>query len=151
MVGVALLLAVALYQVRAVLLLVYVSALLAIGLRPIVRAVERQKVLPVGHAQVPAVARHPHAVPRRLLGSLVGLGFAVVPPLVEQGQALWTRLPDLFARGQQFLIERGLLDHELTLSEAVQKAPTGSWAPAAMPSRQWSARCSASRAGSSGS
>jgi predicted PurR-regulated permease PerM len=38
---------------------------------------------------------------------------------------LWRRLPDLFARGQQFLIDRGLLDHEFTMSEALQKAPTG--------------------------
>ena len=42
------LLAVALYQARNALLLVYVSALLAMGISPIVRAVERQKLLPVG-------------------------------------------------------------------------------------------------------
>ena len=124
MVGVALLLAVALYQVRTVVMLVYVSSLLAIGLSPIVRAVERQKVLPVGTRTFPrwlAIL----TLYLTLLVSLVGLGFAVVPPIVKQGQALWTRLPDLFARGQQFLIQRGLLDHEFTMSEALQKAPTG--------------------------
>jgi predicted PurR-regulated permease PerM len=124
MVGVALLVAVALYQVRTVVMLVYVSALLAIGLAPIVRAVERQKILPVGTRRFPrwlAIL----TLYLTLLITLVGLGFAVVPPLVKQGQALWTRLPDLFARGQQFLVERGLIDHELTMSEALQKAPTG--------------------------
>jgi predicted PurR-regulated permease PerM len=124
MVGVALLVAVALYQVRTVVMLVYVSALLAIGLAPIVRAVERQKILPVGTRRFPrwlAIL----TLYMTLLITLVGLGFAVVPPLVKQGQALWTRLPDLFARGQQFLVERGLIDHELTMSEALQKAPTG--------------------------
>jgi predicted PurR-regulated permease PerM len=124
MVGVALLVAVALYQVRTVVMLVYVSALLAIGLAPIVRAVERQKILPVGTRRFPrwlAIL----TLYMTLLITLVGLGFAVVPPLVKQGQALWTRLPDLFARGQQFLVERGLIDHELTMSEALQRAPTG--------------------------
>jgi predicted PurR-regulated permease PerM len=105
-------------------MLVYVSALLAIGLSPIVRAVERQKVLPVGTRRFPrwlAIL----TLYLTLLVSLVGLGFAVVPPIVKQGQALLRRLPDLFARGQQFLIQRGLLDHEFTMSEALQKAPTG--------------------------
>jgi predicted PurR-regulated permease PerM len=105
-------------------MLVYVSALLAIGLGPIVRAVERQKILPVGTRRFPrwlAIL----TLYLTLLITLVGLGFAVVPPLVKQGQALWTRLPDLFARGQQFLVERGLIDHELTMSEALQRAPTG--------------------------
>ncbi len=124
MVGVALLLAVALYQVRTVLMLVYVSALLAIGLAPIVRAVERQKLLPVGTRTFPrwvAIL----TLYLTLLVAVVGLGFAVIPPLVRQGQALWGRLPNLFVRGQQFLIDRGLLDHEFTMSEALQKAPTG--------------------------
>jgi predicted PurR-regulated permease PerM len=124
MVGVALLLAVAMYQVRTVLMLVYVSALLAIGLAPIVRIVERQKLLPVGTRTFPrwlAIL----TLYLTLLVALVGLGFAVIPPLVGQGQGLWRRLPDLFARGQQFLIDRGLLDHEFTMSEALQKAPTG--------------------------
>jgi predicted PurR-regulated permease PerM len=123
MVGVALLLAVALYQVRTVLMLVYVSALLAIGLAPIVRAVERQTLLPVGTRRFPrwlAIL----SLYLTLLVAVVGLGFAVIPPLVRQGQSLWRRLPDLFARGQQFLIDRGLLDHEFTMSEALQKAPT---------------------------
>jgi len=124
MVGVAVLVAVALYQVRTVLMLVYVSGLLAIGLAPIVRAVERQKVLPVGTRRFPRwVAILTLYV--ALLSVQVGVGFAVVPPLVGQAQALSRRIPDLFARAQQFLVERGLMDHELTMTEALQKAPSG--------------------------
>jgi predicted PurR-regulated permease PerM len=124
MVGVAVLLAVALYQVRTVLMLVYVSGLLAIGLAPIVRAVERQKILPVGTRRFPRwVAILTLYV--ALLSVVVGVGFAVVPPLVAQAQALSRRLPDLFARVQQFLVDRGLIDHELTMTEALQKAPSG--------------------------
>jgi predicted PurR-regulated permease PerM len=124
MVGVAVLVAVALYQVRTVLMLVYVSGLLAIGLAPIVRAVERQKILPVGTRRFPRwVAILTLYV--ALLSVVVGVGFAVVPPLVAQAQALSRRLPDLFARAQQFLVDRGLIDHELTRTEALQKAPSG--------------------------
>ena len=124
MVGVAVLVAVALYQVRTVLMLVYVSGLLAIGLAPIVRAVERQKILPVGTRRFPRwVAILTLYV--ALLSVLVGVGFAVVPPLVAQAQALSRRIPDLFARAQQFLMDRGLIDHELTMTEALQKAPSG--------------------------
>ena len=36
------------YLVREVLLLLYISALLAIGFSPIVRLIERQSVLPIG-------------------------------------------------------------------------------------------------------
>jgi predicted PurR-regulated permease PerM len=124
MLGVAVLLAVALYQVRTVLMLVYVSALLAIGLAPIVRAVEQQTLLPVGTRTFPrwlAIL----TLYLTLLLALVGLGLAVIPPLVRQARGLWSRLPDLFARGQRFLMDRGLLDHEFTMSEALQKAPTG--------------------------
>jgi predicted PurR-regulated permease PerM len=124
MVGVAVLVAVALYQVRTVLMLVYVSGLLAIGLAPIVRAVERQKILPVGTRRFPRwVAILTLYV--ALLSVVIGVGFAVVPPLVEQAQALSRRIPDLFARAQQFLVDRGLIDHELTMTEALQKAPSG--------------------------
>jgi predicted PurR-regulated permease PerM len=124
MVGVAVLVAVALYQVRTVLMLVYVSGLLAIGLAPIVRAVERQKILPVGTRRFPRwVAILTLYV--ALLSVVVGVGFAIVPPLVAQAQALSRRLPDLFARVQQFLVDRGLIDHELTMTEALQKAPSG--------------------------
>jgi predicted PurR-regulated permease PerM len=124
MVGVAVLVAVALYQVRTVLMLVYVSGLLAIGLAPIVRAVERQKILPVGTRRFPRwVAILTLYVV--LLSVLVGVGFAVVPPLVAQAQALSRRIPDLFARAQQFLMDRGLIDHELTMTEALQRAPSG--------------------------
>lgn len=110
------------YLVRDVLLWLYVSALLAIGFSPIVRLIERQKVLPIGT----------HRFPRWLaililylfiLGTLTGIGFMIVPALVDQGQQLWTALPDMFQRGQEFLIQKGLLKEQLTLREAVERAP----------------------------
>jgi predicted PurR-regulated permease PerM len=111
------------YLVRDVLLLVYVSALLAIGFSPIVRLIERQKVLPIGRR-----------LPRWLaililylviIGSLTAVGFLIFPPLVRQGQQLWTALPEMFDRAQQWLIAKGLLSEHLTLREAAQRAPVG--------------------------
>ena len=110
------------YLARTVLLLLYCSVVLAIGFSPIIRLIERQKVLPIGSARFPRWL----AI---LLLYLVIVGFAalvallVFPPLVQQARALWAALPDMFERGQQFLLERGWLNEHLTLRQAVERAP----------------------------
>jgi predicted PurR-regulated permease PerM len=110
------------YLVREVLLLLYISALLAIGFSPIVRLIQRQKVLPIGTRRFPrwlAIL----VLYLMILGTLTGIGFMIVPPIVDQGQALWTQLPTMFDRAQEFLIARGLLAEHLTLKEVVSRAP----------------------------
>ena len=74
------------YLVRDVLLLIYVSGLLAIGFSPIVRLIERQKVLPIGTQRFPrwlAIL----VLYLFILGTLTGIGFMIVPPLVRPGAA----------------------------------------------------------------
>src|SRR6476661_4536806 len=84
--GVGLLLAI-LWEARDALLLVYVSALIAMGLSPLVKLIE--------HA-------NPHGSQRRvprwlailaiyavLVAVVVFIGLLVIPPLVAQGAALW--------------------------------------------------------------
>src|SRR5205085_6148183 len=62
-----------------------------------------------------------------IIGALTGIGFMIVPPLVHQGQQLWSALPDIFDRAQDLLIQKGILKEHLTLREAVARAPgTGS-------------------------
>jgi len=109
----------ALWEAREALMLIYVSALIAMGFAPIVRVIEQ---------------RERHRVPRWLailtiyvaiLLVLVILGLMVIPPLVAQAQSLWQKLPAEFNKLQTFLIERGLIAHRVTLEEAVQNAPTG--------------------------
>jgi predicted PurR-regulated permease PerM len=110
------------FLVRDVLLIVYVSGLLAIGFSPIVRLIERQKVLPIGTRRFPrwlAIL----ALYVVILGTLTGIGFMVVPPLVHQGRQLWTALPEMFNRAQEFLIQKGLLKEHMTWSQAVARAP----------------------------
>ena len=124
MTALAVLLAWSAYLVRNVLLLVYVSGLLAVGFSPIVRLIERQKVLPIGTRRFPrwlAIL----VLYMVILGTLTGIGFLIVPPLVDQGQALWHARTEMFDRGQEFLISKGLLKEHLTLREAVQRAPVG--------------------------
>jgi predicted PurR-regulated permease PerM len=108
------------YIVRDVLLIVYVSVILAIGFSPIVRIIERQRL---------GVAKR---LPRWLaililylaiLGTIALMIVLVFPPLVHQAQALWDRLPDMFERAQQFLISKGWLKEHLTMREAVERAP----------------------------
>ncbi len=110
------------YLVRDVLLLVYVSGLLAIGFSPIVRLIERQKVLPIGTRRFPrwlAIL----VLYTVILGTITGIGFLIVPPVVRQGQALWSARTQMFDRAQEFLIEKGVIREHLSFTEAVQRAP----------------------------
>ena len=114
-----------LYLAREILLLIYISALLAIGFAPVVRLIERQRLLVVGVRHFPrwlAIL----LVYTGLIGAVTLVSLVVFPPLVQQSQEMWGSLPDMVDRGQQFLIDRGLLNHRLTLREAVAQAPTGS-------------------------
>ena len=108
------------YIVRDALLIVYVSVVLAIGFSPIVRIIERQRL---------GVAKR---LPRWLaililylaiLGTIALVLVLVFPPLVQQAQALWDHLPEMFERTQQFLISKGWLKEHLTMREAVERAP----------------------------
>jgi predicted PurR-regulated permease PerM len=111
------------FIVRDALLIVYVSVVLAIGFSPIVRIIERQKVLPIAKR-----------LPRWLaililylaiLGSVALVVVLVFPPLVRQGSALWEKLPEAFEKVQDFLLRKGWLTEHLTMREAVARAPGG--------------------------
>ena len=111
-----------LWAAREALMLVYVSALIAMGFSPIVVVIEQRH------------ARGRRKVPRWLailiiylaiLGVIVLVGLMVIPPLVAQAESLWTKLPAEFNRFQNFLIQHKLMTHRVTLEEAVQNAPSG--------------------------
>ena len=125
LVGLALTVALAwtMYLVRDALVLIYMSALVAIGLAPLVAAIER-RALPGPRRLSRWVAIL--VIYLGFLAVLVGFGLLVIPPLVAQARDLWSALPEMLQRGQQWLIDRGLLSHELSLREAVEQAPVGS-------------------------
>ena len=112
------------YLVRDVLLLLYISGLFAMGFSPIVRLIERQKVLPIGSRRFPRWL----AILVLYLGILGILGLVialVAPPLADQAQQLWAAKDEMFEKAQQFLIEKGWLREHLTFREAVERAPGG--------------------------
>ena len=120
--GVAILLAV-LWAARDALLIVYISALIAMGLSPLVKTIERPRQ--------GASRRVPRwlailAIYAVLVAAVVFAGLLVIPPLVSQGASMWAKLPTEFNRFQLLLIRYKLMTHRVTLEEAVQNAPTGS-------------------------
>jgi predicted PurR-regulated permease PerM len=110
------------YLVRGVLLMLYVSGLLAVGFSPIVRLIERQQVLPIGSRRFPrwlAIL----ILYLAILGTLAFVGSLIVPPLVDQAKGLWSAKDEMFEKAQQFLISKGLLSEHLTFGQAVARAP----------------------------
>ena len=121
--GVAIVLA-ALWAAREAILLIYVSALIAMGFSPLVRLIEQ-----------PRMRRSQWRVPRWLailfiyvaiVSTIVLVGLMVIPPLVAQAVSLWEKMPAEFNRLQGFLIRYKLMTRPITLAEAVQQAPDGS-------------------------
>lgn len=113
-----------LYLVRDILLIIYISALFAIGFSPIVRLIERQRLFPVGTRRVPRWAAI-LTLYLLILGTIAAVASMIVPQLVQQARELWSQAPEMFARAQDWFVKRGILDHRLTLKEAVQHAPGG--------------------------
>ena len=113
----------ALYLARQVLMLVYVSALLAVGMSPIVERVERRRMLlPQGWRRPPRWLAT-LIVYLVILGSLFAAGMLVVPSLAVQGREFARGLPAIVAHAQSSLVQRGLLSQPLTVHDVVEQAP----------------------------
>ena len=106
------------FLARGGLLLIYISGLVAIGFSPVVTRLERRRIR--GTKPLPrwvAIVE----VYLLLIVVIVTVSILVIPPLIDQARAFWMAIPDLLHRGQLWLIERGLLNRELSLTEAVQQ------------------------------
>lgn len=110
-----------LYQIRGILLLAYVSALLAMGISPLVQTIERRRLLPIG----PRLPRWLAIliIYAAIIAAIVLIAAVVVPPLVDQAEELWRTLPEKFAQAQSQLVRLGILGRPITLGEAVEQAP----------------------------
>lgn len=113
----------ALWAARGALMLVYVSALIAMGFSPLVRFIERPRPTD-GRRLVPrwlAIL----AIYLAIVGAIALVGLAVVPPLIAQAASLWERAPGEFNKLQTFLLQHHLLTRRITLEQAVESAPSG--------------------------
>ncbi len=112
------------YAARAVLLLIYVSGLLAIGLSPLVRRIEMWRLPAMGERRVPrgGAILLIYVV---VLAVLAAIMLVILPAVRSQAQALWAALPAMFERAQTSLVSFGLLQRPLTLQEAFARAPMG--------------------------
>ena len=114
-----------LYLVRGPLLLIYVSALFATGLAPLVRIIERQRIVALSRKRLPRAAAI-LVIYGTVIGSIVGLGAAVIPPMVRQSQEFWKRMPDYMDQAQQRLASWGLISPDGSFKDLLQQAPAGS-------------------------
>ena len=114
--GTAILVAI-LWAAREALLLVYISALIAMGFSPIVGVLERVRGVPRWLAIL--------VIYFAIVAVLVLVGLMIIPPLVAQAATLWAKMPAYFNEFQTYLIKHKLMLHRVTLEEAVQSAPTG--------------------------
>ena len=112
----------AIWEVRDALVLVYISALVAIGLSPLVNAIQRQRLI---RQRVPRWAAI-LVIYLLIIGVIVGIALVVIPPIVMQARGLAAELPRLLHQAQQWLVDRGLLTRELSAQEAVQQTATRS-------------------------
>jgi predicted PurR-regulated permease PerM len=126
LVGLALTVAISwtLYEVRDALVLVYISALVAIGLSPLVNSIERRHLLGRRMPRWGAIL----IIYLCIIGAMVGVGALVIPALVTQARGLANELPRLLHQGQVWLIDHGMLSREITAQEAVQQTASSSGA-----------------------
>jgi predicted PurR-regulated permease PerM len=111
-----------LFLVGDALLVVYMSALVAIGLSPLVEAAERR--ITVKRVHIPRWAAI-LGIYLSILGILIGVGLLVIPPLVEQARAFWKELPTLIEQGRQWLVQRGVLTPEMSPTDVIRQTPVG--------------------------
>jgi predicted PurR-regulated permease PerM len=107
----------ALWEVRNALLLIYISALIAIGLSPLVNELERKRFL---RQRVPRWAAI-LVIYVCIVAALLAVAAMVIPAVVMQARDLAREFPRLLHQAQQWLIGHGVLTREISAAEAVQQ------------------------------
>jgi len=112
--------AIAMYLVRSVLLMLYISSLLAIGLNPAVRAIER--LLQFRRVGIPRWLAILALYVLFLLVAALMLALAL-PPLLGQVRQLAVDLPGYLDQMQHTLVESGLLARQWSWGDLVANLP----------------------------
>jgi len=114
---------IALYEIFEVLLTLYISALLAIGISPLVRRIERSRMV-AGRRYVPRWL----AILSIYVGIMLTFGIIlalVIPPLVTQTQQLIQNMPEYSAKFQGWLMERGWIHQQYSWSDLFSTGAPG--------------------------
>jgi predicted PurR-regulated permease PerM len=112
-----------LYTVRKVLLILYIAGLLAIGISPLVRRLERRRFSSKRRRRLPRWA----AILVLYVGLFVAVAGALwimLPPLISQAQQLWTNLPELADRWQAQLRSWNLPSTQWSWSAIIKNLPS---------------------------
>lgn len=113
----------ALYLIRGPLLLVYVSALFATGLAPLVRIIERYRIAAISRRRIPRAGAI-LVIYGTVIGSLAGLIAAALPPIIHQSQEFWKKLPEYMDQAQMRLAGWGLIAADSSFKDLLQQAPS---------------------------
>ena len=114
----------AMYVVRRELLLIYICALFATGLAPLVRIIERQTFLRIGKRRLPRPAAI-LLIYGTVIGVFAALAAAIIPAMVAQAQQLRKDLPERLDQLQQTLVRWGLLSPGASFKDLLQQSPVG--------------------------
>ena len=113
-----------LWFARGALVLVYISALVATGLSPLVNALERERFM---RQQVPRWAAI-LVIYLCIIAIVVSIAMMVVPAIIMQTRDLLMQLPMWLHTAQQWLIDHGWITREISTQEAVEQTATRSGA-----------------------
>jgi predicted PurR-regulated permease PerM len=108
-----------LFQIRETLLLIYVAALIAIGLSPLVLAIQNHPRTPRRMPKWAAIL----VIYVLFVAFVVALAMLNFPPLITQARELGEQIPQLIERGQQWLIQKGVINQPISVRQAVEQAP----------------------------
>ena len=122
----------AVWKARTALLIVYISALVAAGLTPIVGQVARwlgRRGRPLGRS---AAALIVYVAGMAVIAMLIAF---IGPAIVTQFDELRDALPSMFTRLQKGLVDHGLIGRPITLQQTIQTASNAGPGIAAVPVR----------------
>lgn len=108
-----------LYQLRSILLMIYISSLLAIGFSPAVHWIEQRRRIGTRRFQPPRWV----AILVLYVGGLAMIALVlalVVPPLVGQVNQLWQNLPAYLDRLQDAVVRTGVVDRRWSWSDLLK-------------------------------
>jgi predicted PurR-regulated permease PerM len=95
------------------------------GLAPIVKMIERQKLMPIGKRRLTRVAAI-LVIYLSVLAVVAGVVAMALPPLIDQGRQLWQDAPGKIDQLQATLVSWGFVPQTATLKDLLQQTPTPS-------------------------